>query len=658
MTQLKPTPSQEIVTRRGSAPAGLRPRTWLVALVLATLGGWWVCQAEIVVVACQISESVPAIPGLAALVLLLGLNTLLRRVRWIEPFSRAELLAIFLFVTIATSMMGVGVMRFLLALMTAPFYFSIPGKQATQAALPTWIAPHDTDVIRRLYESDPRGIVPWDAWLVPMLVWTGFFLAMWLTMYCLAALFYRPWAQEERLPFPIVLLPLEMTAGPNEQGILANFVRSRAMWIGFSLAALYNLVNILHAFHPSFPEIPKFFDAGEALVDPPLSAARPLVMHFRPELIGLGYVVATDVSFSVWVFYLLLRLGAVLATARGFPPGQMPYPQEQGMGAYLLLGVIFLFIAGRRLTASLRKRRKGEAGDRVATPQERRAALGALVGFAAIVFFCRQVGMALWVAGLYIAIILIVAVVYARIRGEVGAPLLWLFPFYMPKNIVLYTLGSAPLANSGLTTLPVFALFTFLARGYFPTMIGYQLEGMELSRRGRIGPGAMSAIIITALLAGFALGWYFHLVPYYQHGAQYLRGGIWGSGMAVQEYTWAANYLQTPKLPDPNRTWATAGGAGVALALLVLRQHVVGFPFHPLGYAMTCSYGSLIWWPFFLVWFFKTLVLRYGGMRLYRATVPGFLGFALGHYFVAGALWGLIGAFSGEAVRGYGVWFG
>jgi hypothetical protein len=73
---------------------------------------------------------------------------------------------------------------------------------------------------------------------------------------------------------------------------------------------------------------------------------------------------------------------------------------------------------------------------------------------------------------------------------------------------------------------------------------------------------------------------------------------------------------------------------------------------------MTCSYGSLIWFPFLLVWLLKTLVLRYGGMRLYRETVPAFLGFALGHYAVAGILWGLMGAFSGEAVQGYGVWFG
>src|SRR5207244_3252352 len=95
---------------QAAAEHGLSARTWLVAVALTGLCGAWVCQAEILVVACQISESVPAIPGLAALVLLLAVNALLARLPaslrqgWLRPFSRAELLVIFLFVTIATSM--------------------------------------------------------------------------------------------------------------------------------------------------------------------------------------------------------------------------------------------------------------------------------------------------------------------------------------------------------------------------------------------------------------------------------------------------------------------------------------------------------------------------------------------------------------------------
>ena len=162
------TPETRAVARAGAAstPTSLSARTWVIAVVLTGLCGWWVCQAEILTLACQITESVPAIPGLAALAALLVANPILARLAaawrpaWLRPFSRAELLVIFLFVAIATSMMGVGVMRFLIALITAPFYFDIPDQQLTRQSIPHWLAPHNVELIRRLYESDPTARVP------------------------------------------------------------------------------------------------------------------------------------------------------------------------------------------------------------------------------------------------------------------------------------------------------------------------------------------------------------------------------------------------------------------------------------------------------------------------------------------------------------------
>jgi hypothetical protein len=65
-----------------------------------------------------------------------------------------------------------------------------------------------------------------------------------------------------------------------------------------------------------------------------------------------------------------------------------------------------------------------------------------------------------------------------------------------------------------------------------------------------------------------------------------------------------------------------------------------------------------VWFPFLVVWICKVLILRYGGMKLYRTAIPGFLGFALGHAFTAGVVWGLVGAVSPRVVPGYAVWFG
>ena len=52
-------------------------RAVLLAFVLSWLAGYWVRQSEIIALACQGTEAVPSIPGLAALVLLLAVNALL-----------------------------------------------------------------------------------------------------------------------------------------------------------------------------------------------------------------------------------------------------------------------------------------------------------------------------------------------------------------------------------------------------------------------------------------------------------------------------------------------------------------------------------------------------------------------------------------------------
>ena len=52
--------------------------------------------------------------------------------------------------------------------------------------------------------------------------------------------------ERERLTFPIVHLVMEISGGETGHDVLAFFNNS-AMWIGFGLAAAYNVMNILNA---------------------------------------------------------------------------------------------------------------------------------------------------------------------------------------------------------------------------------------------------------------------------------------------------------------------------------------------------------------------------------------------------------------------------
>lgn len=653
-------PSPQTHPEPGAPPRALDPgltlRSLVLSVVLTVLAGLWIREAEIVVLATQISESIPAIPGLAVLVLLLPLNWLLGKVPRVRPLTRGELLVVFLFVTVGSTVMGPGVLRFLIALLGTSFYFTQAGLAKSREHLPEWLVPHDLEAMRQLYERAPNGQVPWNLWLGPALAWIGFFLALWWTMYCLMALFYRAWAEEERLSFPLVFLPLEMTNPQGEGG--KPFFRNPLMWAGFALAALYNGVNILHALNPPVPAFGKTFDLSPAFPDPPWSAMAPLAFEFRPEMIGLGYLVSTEVSLTVWVSYLVLKLASVFGVSIGYPPGQLPYAQEQGIGAYLMLALMVVWLTRRHLARAWRAALTGQRSAGMEGITYRGAFLGLGCGFLAVWAFARAAGMAGWVAFAYVTVVLAVALVYGRLRGEAGVPLVWLFPYFMQKKAFLYAFGSHPFLATGQGTLPAWAMLSFLARGYFPAMTGYQVEALELARRTGINPRRVALALVLAVGVGLAVGWYVHLTPYYQHGAQQLRGGIWGTWIAIPEYQAAATYEATPLLPDFPRTVAMGVGSAVALALSLLRLRFTGFPLHPLGYVMACSYGGLIWGSFFIVWLAKSLALRYGGMAFYRRTIPLFLGFALGHFAVAGIFWGLLGAWVGDAVKGYPVFFG
>ena len=50
--------------------------------------------------------------------------------------------------------------------------------------------------------------------------------------------------------------------------------------------------------------------------------------------------------------------------------------------------------------------------------------------------------------------------------------------------------------------------------------------------------------------------------------------------------------------------------------------------------------------PFFLAWFAKRIVLRYGGIRAYRIGLPFLLGLIPGDYIVP-TLWGIFGMMTG-----------
>ncbi|MGQ9731337.1 MAG: DUF6785 family protein [Candidatus Zipacnadales bacterium] len=658
--QLQPTSKSEAQL----TSQGLTIKALLLSLFLLAVSLYWMLRAGMIAHATQLGESVPVVPALAALIFLTLLAPLLQRLPRLFRLSRSEIVIVYVFLTIAVSMNSVGVARLLFPNLTALYYFAEPENEFESywRYVPNWFAPKDAEVIRQMYEGEDQPI-PWRHWIRPLSMWTLFMLAWFMAMFCLMVMLRRQWAERERLTFPIVHMVMDLS-DPGTGRLVGGFFRNPLMWVGFGIAALYNTLNIVKAWNPAVPALGREYDIGALFTERPLSAIRPLSIAWRPENIGLGYLVSTEITLTVWVFYLLLRLSNVVATAAGYEVAGFPFHQEQSTGAYLALGLFLLYVGRAQLRQVFEKAvgRLPDLDDSNEPLPYSWTAVGLVVSVAAMLLYAVNAGMWLWTAALYFGLILLFALVYARARAEAGAAMVWLFPFYQHKQAILNALGSERLTTGNdWTNVTILSYFMWMTRGYFQSMMAYQIEASQIAAETQTRQRAMSLVLFVALLVGLWGAYYTHLGAYYKYGSNVLEGGTTQGGYLTtldrKEFLETASYAKAPKPPDVTRTTLTGVGFTVCAFLILMRVFFLRFPFHPLGFAMVTSYGYPLWGPFLLVWLAKTLILRIGGMRLYRRLIPLFLGIVIGHFFVAGVIWGSI-SIHNEMYRYYVIHFG
>jgi hypothetical protein len=649
--------------------SGLTSRALILSLIFIAIGNYWLKYTGLITHSGNFAESVPPIPAVAALIVMVAVNPALQRFVKFLSLSQAEIIVVYSMVAIAISMSSIGMIRYFLPVLTAPFYYATPENEYDlfNQYLPSWFALTDKQAIIDSYEGIGRSAsIPWGAWALSLTMWTLMFIAFFWTMLCLVVIFRRQWMERERLVFPVARFALEITGDSQPGWLIARFFRNPYMWIGFGLSFFYNLLNILHAFDPSLPAPGKNLDLGVLFTERPWNAMRPISFQFRPEIFGLAYLMPLDVNFSVWFFYFLLKVEAVVVSAMGYNLPGFPYVHDQSSGAFLALAIAFFWI-GKEHIRDVVARAFGsrQVDDRDEPLPYRVAFFGAIGGFAFICAWCMAAGMSIQTAALYFFLLLAFALVYSKIRAESGAPMIWLFPYGEHKRVMLNAFGPrAFIHNGSFQNLSVFASLTFLSRGYFPSFMAYQLEAVKFCDDVRMSRRVMAFVIMLALVVGLAAGYQMHLDTFYEYGSNILEGGdgivggTRGAGLIRQEYNILRSYLVAENAPDYARTGAVGFGFIFTILLAFLRRGFLQFPLHPLGFAMVTAYGDPLWGAFLSAWALKILITRFGGFRLYRRLIPGFLGVALGHFFTAGILWGILGTTGNEIFRRYGVWFG
>jgi len=146
------------------------------------------------------------------------------------------------------------------------------------------------------------------------------------------------------------------------------------------------------------------------------------------------------------------------------------------------------------------------------------------------------------------------------------------------------------------------------------------------------------------------------LHTYFRLGGATARMEQWALAFGKGNFGTLAGWLENPSPPTTRSLAFVGAGFLLAIVLAAIRIQFPWFPLHPLAYALATSWGvGQLWAPLLIGSSAKFLILRFGGLRLYRRALPFFFGLILGEIAV-GSLWTIIGIVLG--IPTYDFWPG
>lgn len=628
-------------------PKAVTLRSVLLCLFLLPVNAYWVVQMEIVRYSAHPTTISLFFNTIFILLCLTLINRVVSRFFPRHALERGELLLVYTIMAIGSCVCGHDALQVFVPMLTWSFRHADSSNNwgsLINVHLPKWLFVSDEKTYLSYYIGND-SIWHWKyikVWLPVVTAWTLFISTLLFVMLCVNSILRKQWTDNERLTYPIVQLPLQITSEQAFQP--AGLFRNRIFWFGFLIAGAIDTINSLNYYYPSIPTIltpgfgNSFLDIGPFFTTKPWNAIGWTPVSFYPFMIGLGMFMPLDFLFSCFFFYWVWKLEKVFAVAMAYDQDpRFPYTENQAFGAYIAFCLFSVWISRHYIGQVFRRAlgKPSELDDSTEPISYRSALIGVGVGVSALIAFANMMGMTWWVGVIFFLIYFALALAITRMRAELGTPVHDLH-FTGPEMIMTRVAGSRAFNADNLT---VFGIFYWFNRAYRGHPMPHQLEGFKLAEQTRTSYRQWwFAMLILGSVAVFVAFWtILHLM--YDYGAEGKSHGSFGA----ESFTTLANWLNSPERGKFGEFMAIWIGAGIALLLQWLRVRLPWWPLHPLAFAVTSSWEiNLVWGPLFLAWVCKSLILRYGGRGGFHRSLPFFVGLMLGQ-FVVGSLWNIYG---------------
>jgi len=324
-------------------------------------------------------------------------------------------------------------------------------------------------------------------------------------------------------------------------------------------------------------------------------------------------------------------------------PGMPAYPPAlfigyQTIGAYFVLTGYFFWVARphlRRVWAAALGREKADDADELLPYRVAVWGLfGSILGAAAWLW---ANGMSPWLALFELTVcIFVIALIMARSTAEAG--MLMTETTFRPIDLYRMVAPVHALGGANLTMLAFFDnLFLRDQRGLLLTGM---MDAARITDGTRIRRRSFAGVLALGVVIAFAVAVPLNIYLPYHLGANghmdfWMEQG--SPGLTLTDY---GQYFKGNALLPNGASWQmpTFFGVGILMTvfLTVMRTAFFWWPLHPLGYALSGSWSTIqFWFPCLLAWTFKSVILRYGGMKIYGLARPFFLGLVLGEFGIA-----------------------
>jgi hypothetical protein len=319
-----------------------------------------------------------------------------------------------------------------------------------------------------------------------------------------------------------------------------------------------------------------------------------------------------------------------------------PYPGLQTAGAYLGIALFSVWVARQGLFGP--RDRQAEALFRHQTGLDRRVAVyGGAAGFVALVGFALAAGVPVVPAVLLLGMSFVYLLAMTRLMAEAGLP--WTAePDFRGHHLVLTLFPTKALRPAQWVATGAMLTFSHDMRVAPMPRI---MQSFKMTALTGAGNRDLLWAFALALLISLPLSQWALISDGYAHG-----------GVAINTYRFVSlaqapgKFMeQATQVARPRVDYISVGilGYGCLKLLLLnfLRTTYLWWPLHPVGYAMSyLVYLQKEWFSVLIGWVAQTVIVRYGGHRLYLQARPLFLGLILGAMAAAG-FWLVLDGFTG-----------